>query len=109
LNFDYINRSTGLAEQVRVEVHQNFPPKSPKLSAKNKNVENHLAYGYENVLPKDHSKIDEKSVVSTIVYDKLSYNTDTSTITSTSDDFLSTSDDEHVGGRRIRPKRRQLR
>ena len=104
------NRSAGSVGQVRVDVdvHQNFAPKSPKLSVKNRNVANQLSYGYENVLPKDHSKVDEKSVISTIVYDKLSYNTDTSTITSTSDDFLSTSDDEHVG-ERIKAKRRQLR
>ena len=95
---------------VEADNRQLFPPKSPKLSSRNGANEESLPYGYENVLPKRRSVVDERSAVSTIVYDKSRYASDTSTITSTtSDDVLSTSDEERVDTRRIRPKRRTLR
>ena len=109
LNFS-IRPQTTVNADAKAETRQIFPPKSPKLSARNGGNEQSLPYGYENVLPKRRSVVDERSAVSSVVYDKSRYQSDTSTITSTtSDDVLSTSDEEQVDKRRIRPKRRTLR
>ena len=58
---------------VQVDVHENFPPKSPKLTSRNVADETSLPYGYENVLPKSRKIVDEKSAITTIVYDKSRY------------------------------------
>ena len=102
--------SIGQSISISADVHQQHWGLPTKHSKNADSSQSGLPYGYENILPKRHANLDEMEFVSTIVSDLSSYNTDTSTTmtSATSDDVLSSTDDER-SSRPIRTKRRQMR